>query len=219
VTEQTFNEDDITQVAAQWFAQDPAGWREDGKDGPDDLRKDVRQVLRCAVETGVVVPVKTSVSKQAVREPVSEPRDFPWPDGIVESLAEALYADAMKGAGLDNSGYPPFPWAHYAKYAHGGGESYRAAARAALAALGPVLAEAFVPRAELDEARRWAARVESSGDSVAAAYTDLAEAHEKLRADVRSVVEKLEGFPWLADVSARLVAADLRTAVDGPPDA
>lgn len=36
------------QVARRWFEQDPDAWREEGVDGPDDLRKQVRQVLTCA---------------------------------------------------------------------------------------------------------------------------------------------------------------------------
>lgn len=38
----------VNAVARRWFDQDPEAWREDGVDGPDDLRKSVRQVLTCA---------------------------------------------------------------------------------------------------------------------------------------------------------------------------
>jgi hypothetical protein len=59
----------VQDVAVRWFAQDPAGWREDGVDGPDDLRKQVGQVLRCAFESGFVVPRS------------SEQWALMWPDG------------------------------------------------------------------------------------------------------------------------------------------
>lgn len=43
-----FNEEFVQAVAKRWWDQDPEGWKEDGHDRSDDLRKDVRQVLNCA---------------------------------------------------------------------------------------------------------------------------------------------------------------------------
>ncbi len=40
----------VYAVAQRWWDQDPEAWRQDGKDSPNDLRKDVGQVLRCLHE-------------------------------------------------------------------------------------------------------------------------------------------------------------------------
>lgn len=45
--------DMILAVAKRWWDQDPDGWREEGFDRPDDLRKMVGQVLRCHHEEKV----------------------------------------------------------------------------------------------------------------------------------------------------------------------